>query len=101
MTHEPECTYTPGRDGFAGTGIQFQRAYIPPQPCICLPLRAAYQRGMAEAERIARGRHIDMMYCSKPDECHTIARGAYLAAEDIRWEIDRPARIARGDGNHE
>lgn len=92
MTHEPECPML--------------RRYLAGE-CICHELRAAYQRGdtagyqrgMKRAAEIAQDRHDDMLYCSKPDDCHTIARGAELAAADILWEADKAA-AARG-GSHE
>lgn len=81
MTHEPECANY-GENTLAW-------------PCVCDVIRAAYQRGMMKAAWIARDRHTDLMACLKDDDCHTIARGALLAAEDIAHSV---WFAARGDG---
>ena len=80
MKHEPECPFVRDYDEF--------EQYVPGD-CICVFLRAAYQRGTAGAAVIAQARHDDMMWCSKPDDCHAIARGAHFAAEDIKYEIEK------------
>lgn len=47
--------------------------------------KRTYIKAFKDAEEIARWRHEDMMCCMKQDDCHTIAHGALLAAEDIKY----------------
>lgn len=81
MTHEPECprmTCYQRRDELPCDNHE----------CLCPIARAAYQRGMKQAEEIARYRHNDMMCCLKDDDCEKSARGAWLVAEDIAYAAD-------------
>ena len=77
MNHEPECP------AHWGVGEM-------PEPCaICPIIRAAYKRGMLMAAEIAQERCDDLEACHKIDDCHILAKGAFLAADDIRWAVER------------
>lgn len=88
--HEPECHANAIVDSDGLVIPDTYRRYLSDAVCTCVIIRAAFQRGMRRAADIAQRRHDDMLCCNKDDDCHTVARGAYLAADDIKWEIENP-----------